>query len=334
MNDFTLLLTRGQYTMKHIAVINTGGTIAMSEDHTTGKVSPSSDNPLTAKSNLFSDLADLEVIDLFLKPSPHIRIDDMQTLSQFIHSISNRVDGVVVTHGTDTLEETAYYLELTLDLSIPIVVTGAMRSINEIGSDGLSNLRSAILVACDHESHDKGVKVVMNEEIHTATYVTKTHTTNLATFQTPTFGPNGIVSKNDVIYFQQLVRYEHYHVSSITKKVALIKAYAGMEADHILGVMNQGYDGLVIEGLGAGNLPPESVSAIDTLINEGKPVVMVSRAFNGITEDVYDYAGGGKQLHQKGVIFTLGLSGVKARIKLLVLLNSTDTIDIANAFTH
>ena len=197
-----------------------------------------------------------------------------------------------------------------------------MRSSNEIGADGLANLRSSLVVAVSDESSDKGVLVVMNDEAHTATYVTKTHTTNVATFQTPTFGPIGLVSKNEVIYFQRLLKEEHYEVNTIGKKVYLLKAYAGMGGELIDAVRKLGADGLVIEALGAGNLPPKTVPAIKQLLDENIPVVFVSRAFNGVTQDVYDYEGGGKRFCQEGVIFTTGLSGQKARIKLLVLLEA------------
>ena len=162
----------------------------------------------------------------------------------------------------------------------------------------------------------------MNDEVHTATYVTKTHTTNVATFQTPTFGPIGLVSKNSVIYFQKLIRAEHYEVNTTGKKVYLLKAYAGMDDELINAVLKIGADGLVIEALGAGNLPPKTVKAIKGCIENGIPVVFVSRAFNGVTQDVYDYEGGGKRFQQDGVIFTTGLSGQKARIKLMILLES------------
>ena len=197
-----------------------------------------------------------------------------------------------------------------------------MRSSNEIGSDGLANLRSALVVAASDKSVDKGVLVVMNDEAHTATYVTKTHTTNVATFQTPTFGPVGLVSKNEVIYFQKLINQEHYDVRKNSKKVYLLKAYAGMSGELIDAVREIGADGLVIEALGAGNLPPKTVPAVIKCLESGMPVVFVSRAFNGVTQDVYDYEGGGKRFHQNGVIFTTGLSGQKARIKLLVLLEA------------
>ena len=319
--------------MTKVLLINTGGTIAMSEDHTTGKVSPSSANPIHQQSNLFQNLAEITVVDLFNLPSPHMNEEKMLALSQYIQEEAGRFDGIVVTHGTDTLEETAYFLELTLDLVIPVVLTGAMRSSNEIGADGLANLRSSILVAAAPESRGKGVIVVMNEEIHAATYVTKTHTTNLATFQTPTFGPIGLISKNQVLYFQNIIRQEYYPLQAVKQKVALLKAFSGMDGSLIRAVGQAGFKGLILEGLGAGNMPPETVQAIEELIEQGLPVIMVSRAFNGVTEDVYDYRGGGKQLRQAGVIFAQGLSGVKARLKLLVHLNTEQKVDIEAAFT-
>lgn len=318
--------------MKKILLINTGGTIAMSQDQTTGKVSPTSDNPIHQQGHLLQNFADIDVLDFLNIPSPHMDLEKMLELSQLIQEKAKSYDGIVITHGTDTLEETAYFLELTLDLPIPIVVTGAMRSSNEIGSDGLANLRSAIFTAREDHSAQKGVLVVMNEEIHTATYVTKTHTTNLATFQTPTFGPIGILYKNQVTYFQELIRHEHYHLTTISQDVALLRAYAGMKADLFEAVLDHGYQGLVIEALGAGNLPPQIVPILEQFMEAQIPVVLVSRAFNGVTEDIYDYPGGGKRLSQMGVIFTQGLSGIKARIKLAVLLNAKEKVSIKQAF--
>ena len=295
----------------------------MSEDQKTGKVAPTETNPIGVGGNIFSYIADLYVEDLYHLASPQITEREMLGIKNRIEeAVKQGYDGVVVTHGTDTLEETAYYLELTLDINIPVVVTGAMRSSNEIGADGLANLRSSLVVATDDESSDKGVLVVMNDEVHTATYVTKTHTTNVATFQTPTFGPIGLVSKNNVIYFQKLVKEEHYEVNTTEKKVYLLKAYAGMDEKLINAVCDLGADGLVIEALGAGNLPPQTVSAVRNCIKKSIPVVFVSRAFNGVTQDVYDYEGGGKRFQQYGVIFTTGLSGQKARVKLMILLEA------------
>ncbi|MGX7108490.1 asparaginase [Facklamia miroungae] len=318
--------------MKKLLLINTGGTIAMSEDQTSGKVSPSSENPIITQSSFFNQFADITVEDLMNIPSPHMNEEMMLNLSNYIQSVCEQYEGIVVTHGTDTVEETAYFLELTLKIEIPVVLTGAMRSSNEIGSDGLANLRSSIFVARDDKSRGKGVLVVMNEEIHTATYVTKTHTTNVATFQTPTFGPIGLISKNQVIYFQESLHREYYPLNSISKKVALIKTYASMGPELFQAVLDNNFDGLVIEGLGAGNIPPETLQPIQELLDRKIPIVMVSRAFNGVTEDVYDYVGGGKQLKQMGIIYAQGLSGVKARLKLSAILNAEQKVDIAAAF--
>lgn len=310
---------------KKLLILHTGGTISMKEGED-GKVSPSNENPLLAALERLNHPAKLVQESLFNIPSPHINIEHWQQLKMRIEKAVNEenVDGVVITHGTDTLEETSYFLDLALNVNVPVAITGAMRSSNELGADGLINLQSAILVALNEESRDKGVLVVMNDEIHNAKFVTKTHTTNVATFQTPTFGPCGLVTKESVIFFQKLTAYERYPIQQVTKaNVQLLKAYAGMDSFLLEQLAKSKCDGVVIEALGAGNLPPSCLAGIEALVNANIPIVIVSRAFNGITQDVYDYVGGGKQLKQQGIIFTKGLSGQKARIKLMVLLNQT-----------
>ena len=157
--------------MKTILVLHTGGTISMSKV-AGGSVAPNKKNPLMEQEALFSGKVHLVVEDIFNIPSPHMTLERMFQLKERIQkAYSEPIDGVVITHGTDTLEETAYFLDITLEKKIPIVLTGAMRSSNEIGSDGLYNFISAIWTACSDESYDKGVLVVMNDEIHTARYV-------------------------------------------------------------------------------------------------------------------------------------------------------------------
>lgn len=321
--------------MKKLLLLHTGGTIAMKEDTSSGHIVPSQDNPLVELTKQFSHLAAFDQETFSQLPSPHVTQQHMFALSKRIKlAITQGYDGVVVTHGTDTLEETAYFLDLTVGTRLPIVVTGAMRASDELGTDSLINIQNAILVALDSNTQQKGVVVVMNDEIHCAKYVTKTHTTNLATFQTPTFGPLGIISKNRVLYFQQLTTHEHYNINELTHdNIHLIKAYAGLNSDLFHAINTPTTKGVVIEALGAGNLPPMCVDGIDALLNNNIPIVLVSRAFNGVTQDVYDYVGGGKQLHDKGVIFTTGLSGQKARLKLMVLLNCKLDTPLKNYFS-
>lgn len=135
-------------------------------------------------------------------------------------------DGFVVTHGTDTLEETAYFLDLTLDIEQPVIVTGAMRSFNEIGSDGLYNYISSLRTAKEPASCRRGVLVVFNDEIHTARNATKTHTSNIATFQSPNQGPTGFLTKDDIQYHHQVAHQDQFEKVDLHKKVGLIKAHS------------------------------------------------------------------------------------------------------------
>lgn len=161
----------------------------------------------------------------------------------------------MITHGTDTLEETAYLLDLTIDISQPIVITGAMRSSNEIGSDGLYNFISAIRVATSLEASDKGVMVVFNDEIHTARNVTKTHTSNINTFQSPNQGPLGILTKDRVQFYNRPYRQTVFPRIDESLNVPLIKAYMGMTKDVLEFYAQQNVQGIIIEALGQGNLP-------------------------------------------------------------------------------
>ncbi|PYZ94486.1 L-asparaginase [Salipaludibacillus keqinensis] len=310
--------------MKKILIIHTGGTIAMSEDKQTGEVKPNLENPLH---QLLTNLEDVEIsIEDFLNlPSPHMTIDHMVSLARRIDKrvSDHKFDGVVVTHGTDTLEETGYLLDLILKHSCPVVITGAMRSSNELGSDGPHNLLSSIRTAMSEDAGDKGVLVVLNDEIHTAKNATKTHTSNIATFQSPQYGPIGIVTKRGVHFHHSPTVNETFNIDTLSKKVLLIKAVAGMEREILDALCHIQLDGLVIEALGQGNMPPETVEPIKRLVKKGIPVVLVSRCFNGIVQDIYGYDGGGKQLKDLGVIFTNGLNGQKARIKLMVALEKT-----------
>ncbi|MGG2066396.1 asparaginase [Bacillus sp. S14(2024)] len=312
--------------MKKILVLHTGGTIAMEEDKETGVVQPGAQNPLLKFiPNLGEDI-DLIVEDVFHLPSPHMTPNEMLQLQVMIdEKVKNdNMQGVVITHGTDTLEETAYFLDLTVQADVPIVVTGAMRSSNELGADGLYNFLSAVKVASSEEAKGKGVLVVLNDEIHCATNVTKTHTSNVATFQSPQYGPIGMVTKRGVVFHQALVHHEKYAVTQITKNIVILKAYAGMDDTLLSAIEQLPVDGIIIEALGQGNLPPRTLPALQRLINKGIPVVLVSRCFNGIVQDVYSYEGGGKHLKNMGIIFTYGLNAQKARIKLLVGLEVTN----------
>lgn len=308
--------------MKKILVLHTGGTIAMKEDVLTGGVSPDVTNPLMDAPIHIDDDVELIVEDIFNLPSPHIAPEQMLQIKERIQLAHlSGIDGVVVTHGTDTLEETAFFLDTTIGNQLPIVITGAMRSSNEVGSDGLYNFESAIRVAKCDDAQKKGVLVVMNDEIHSARYVTKTHTTNVATFRTPTLGPIGLVTKNRILFMQELLESRQLDVDLVDGLIPIVKAYAGMHGELFEALAESNIDGLVIEALGAGNLPPQTLPPLKKLLAKQIPVVLVSRCFNGIAEPVYGYSGGGKELQEMGVIFCNSINSQKARIKLLIAKN-------------
>jgi L-asparaginase len=308
---------------KKILLIHTGGTISMHVSEDTGAVVPDQVNPLTKEHEKLERLAAITEIEAFNLPSPHMTPQHMLKLRNIILDQLTHAafDGVVITHGADTLEETAYFLDLTTKFESPIVLTGAMRSSNELGADGLYNLVAAIRVAGDDDARGKGVLVVMNDEIHHAANVTKTSTSSVATFQSPQYGPIGLVTKTMIHFHHAPIIREYVNVEQLDKRVAMLKVYAGMDADLVDAVLDAGYDGLVLEGLGQGNVPPAIVPSIQRLLQKRIPIVLVSRCFNGIAQGVYGYEGGGKQLEDMGVMYTTGLNGPKARLRLLIGLN-------------
>lgn len=305
--------------MKKLLVIHTGGTISMSQD-AENKVVTNEENPISKHQDVIGQYAKVEETNLFNIPSPHMTTECVSQLQYKIIQCEkdNKYDGYVITHGTDTLEETAFLLDLLLDIKSPIVITGAMRSSNEIGSDGLYNFISAIRVASSDDASNKGVMVVFNDEIHTARNVTKTHTSNINTFQSPNHGPLGVLTKDRVQFHHHPYRQTSYKLIEHRLQVPLIKSYMGMGSDLLDFYANKHVDGIVIEALGQGNLPTTCLPGLIHCLDNDIPIILVSRSFNGIVSPVYGYEGGGFDLFEKGVIFSNGLNGPKARLKLLV----------------
>ncbi|HDG4215043.1 TPA: asparaginase [Staphylococcus aureus] len=320
--------------MKHLLVIHTGGTISMSQDQS-NKVVTNDINPISLHQDVINQYAQIDELNPFNVPSPHMTIQHVKQLKDIIlEAVTNKYyDGFVITHGTDTLEETAFLLDLILGIEQPVVITGAMRSSNEIGSDGLYNYISAIRVASDEKARHKGVMVVFNDEIHTARNVTKTHTSNTNTFQSPNHGPLGVLTKDRVQFHHMPYRQQALENVNEKLNVPLVRAYMGLPGDIFSFYSREGIDGMVIEALGQGNIPPSALEGIQQLVSLNIPIVLVSRSFNGIVSPTYAYDGGGYQLAQQGFIFSNGLNGPKARLKLLVALsNNLDKAEIKSYF--
>ena len=322
--------------MKKIAIIFNGGTISMKIDEKIKAAVPSlSADEIMSMIPGVEDYAEIEAYTFSSMPSPHMTLETMLKLSKFTTELVERddIDGVVITHGTDTLEETAYLLDLTVKTKKPVVVTGAMRSGSELGYDGPLNLATSICTAISDEAVGRGVLVCFNGELNSASEVTKANSMALNAFRTPNFGPIGIVDNDNVIFYRDANYSEKYDVSEIKKQVALIKCVVDMDSSYIDYLIEKGYGGIVIEALGRGNVPPKMVEGIKKAIELEIPVVVVSRCFEGRVFESYGYEGGGKQLKNLGVIFGDTLPGQKARIKLILAINSGMNIhEVARVF--
>lgn len=316
--------------MYKVGVIFTGGTISMKVDERLKSAIPAlSDAEIMATVSGIDKIAEIESVHFGSFPSPYITIDRMFELAEQVKIFQGRedIDGIVITHGTDSLEETAYFLDLMNDSNKPVVVTGAMRNGSELGYDGPANLSAAICTACSEDSIGQGVLVVMNNQVYGADEVAKVHTMALDTFQSPDFGPLGIIDQDHVIYYRQRKYQPAAIAASEHKKVGLVKTVAGDDGVLIDYMIDHGYKGIVIEAMGRGNVPPDMVDSIDRAIQSNIPVVIVSRCLKGRVLDSYGYRGGGKDLRYRGVILGDNMSGQKARIKLMLLLNITTNME-------
>ncbi len=313
-----------------VGVIFTGGTISMKIDPNINAAIPAltSEEIMSMVTNI-ERFTSIEIINFDKLPGPQMTPEKMIELSKLVKATANRNDitGVVVTHGTDTLEETAYLLDLVINNEKPIIVVGAMRNSSELGYDGPSNLSAAISTAISPQARNKGVLVVMNNEVNAASEVTKTNTLSLDTFKSLQFGPLGVVDNNEVIFYRNITSRQHIITDRIESKVALIKCCSGMDSDFIYFCIEKEYKGIVIEAFGRGNVPLLMIDGIKRAIEHKIPVVVVSRCPIGRVLDSYGYPGAGKALKNLGVVFGGDLPGQKARIKLMLALCVTKNID-------
>jgi L-asparaginase len=308
-----------------LAIFFTGGTISMRIDAATGGAIPAlSGRDILAQVPGLDATAEFEVIDFARLPGPHWTPKGMMELAAAVQTklSSPAVAGAVVTHGTDTLEETAYLLDLVLNEEKPIVFVGAMRNSSELSWDGPENLRSAIRVAAEPQARNLGVIVAMNQQLIAASEVVKTHTESTDTFQSRDFGPIGFVDKDRVIVMRRPFDREHIAAPEIEERVDVIKMYIGADGRFIDYAVKDGARGLVIEGLGRGNVTVAALPAIERALAAGIPVIITSRCPRGRVLDTYAYEGAGKQLTRIGAILGGMLPSHKARIKLMLALGA------------
>ncbi|WP_195238304.1 asparaginase [Romboutsia sp. 1001285H_161024_C4] len=315
---------------KKVAIVFTGGTISMTVDKEIGAAIPtlSGEQIMSMVTNI-DKVAEIEVLNFDEIPGPHMTPERMMELKDYVNDLLIREDicGVVITHGTDSLEETAYFLDLTITSIKPVIVTGAMRSSSELGYDGPSNLSAAVCTAISDDAIGKGVLIVLNNEVLLASEATKTNTLSLNTFKSLTSGPLGIIDCNELVLYKDVVNRSIIDTDKVESKVALFKSVVGMDDELIKFATDNGYKGIVIEAMGRGNIPPKMYEGVKYAREKDIPVVIVSRCHSGRVFDSYGYLGSGRDLKNLGCIFGGELPGQKARIKLMLALGKTNDLD-------
>ncbi|RFU63153.1 asparaginase [Peribacillus saganii] len=305
-----------------ISLITTGGTIA-SKETKNGMLSSGalSGDELAALCKLPDDI-EIRIVDFMKVPSMHMNFHRMLALRDAINKELEDPDvtGVVVTHGTDSLEETAYFLDIVTEDKRPIVVTGSQRSPQEVGTDVYSNLRNSIYAAANPLLENGGVVVVFNERIYSAKYVKKVHASNLQGFESFGYGYLGIIDNDVVSIYQKPLHREFFSVQNEIPRVDIIKCHTGADGLFIDASVAVGAKGIILEGVGRGQVTPQMVSSIQKALDSGTNIVITTSAEEGKVHPAYDYEGSAFDLKERGVILGADYDSKKARIKLAVLL--------------
>lgn len=322
-----------------ITVLSLGGTVAMAADERGGGVVPAlGAEELIAAVPELEAAARIETRNFRQLPGAHLSLGDLTAAAAEITAcINGGADGVVVTQGTDTIEETAFVLDLLIRQEAPVVVTGALRHPGLAGADGPANLLAAVQVAASVQARGLGAVVVMNDEIHAARFVRKTHTMNPGAFTSPALGPVGWIAEGVPVVATRpagaLPPIDSLSDKGEIPAVALLTMALGDDGRMCETLAGAGYAGCVIEALGGGHVP-EAVAARLEGLARSMPVVLASRTGSGeVLKDTYGFPGSERDLRAKGLIRAGWLTGVKARLLLALVLGAgAERDDITRAF--
>jgi L-asparaginase len=329
-----------------IGLLFTGGTISMKLDPATGAAVPA----MGAADILehvpgLGDITDFEVEDLSRLPGPHVTPEHMWNLARRATSwlLRPEIRGLVITHGTDTIEETAYLLDLLLTTDKPVVLVGAMRTVSDASWDGPANLMAATRVAASPAALGQGVTVVMSDQILPARDVRKVHTEAATSFAAPEFGPLGAVDAGQVVFHRTISGRPTWQaqdaapglrVARLEPRVELIQCFTGMDDRPIHSATASGARGLALIGFGRGNVPPAIMPALTTATAGGLLVTVSSRSGAGRVAPRYGYDGGGQQLLERGAVLAGSLSGAKARLLMMAILSFAADLTEARALVR
>jgi L-asparaginase len=318
-----------------VSVLALGGTIA-STGAGAGVTPTLTADQLVESVPGLADAARIQADTFRQVPSPELTLVDLVALAREIERRINAGDtGVVVTQGTNTIEETAFTLDLVVDSDAPVVVTGAMRNPTLAGADGPANLLAAVSTAASPQARGLGTLVVFADEIHAARYVRKAHTQSIMPFCSSPIGPIGWVSEGAVRIGARPVGRRHLELGEISEAppVALLTFGSGDEGLLATAVAPAGYRGLVVEATGGGHVTARSVEALERLAHQ-MPVVLASRTGAGeVLSRTYSFVGSEVDLAERGLINAGAMTAARARALLRLLLAADATLDdVGQAF--
>lgn len=313
--------------LPRVIILATGGTIAgqgasnLKAAYVPGKIPVEDLLKAVPEINNFANVKGEQISNM---ASQNMTVENWLRLSKRINEIfkNNEADGVVITHGTDTQEETAYFMDLTVQSDKPVVLVGSMRPATGMSQDGNRNLLDAVVIAADPKSQGKGVMLAMNETIFDARDVTKTNTTNMSTFQSRNFGPIGLIYDFKVSYYYQSTRNpkEKFDVTkqTVLPKVEIVYGYADASPAMVNAAVADGAKGIVYAGVGNGNFNVANGKALEEASKKGVKVCRAARAGSGrvtLDNEVDDKA--------LGFVVSDDLNPQKARILLMLALTKT-----------
>ncbi|MHB2209664.1 asparaginase [Methylobacterium sp. CM6257] len=318
-----------------IAVVATGGTIAMKLDPTTHAPVPAlSGEDLVSAVPKLKDIATIAVTEFSNVPSDYMGPDRWPALSRKVEEIlaDPEVRGVIVLHGTDTLDQTAYFLDLTLKSEKPVVLVGAQRNASDWDADGPRNLLNAARQILADGSAGMGVTVTLNHHINAAREVRKTHTSNVETFNSGEAGILGYVDEDRVVFSRKSLRRQTLPLPERMPRIDLVSMYAGADGSQVRHAAESGAEAIVVEAYGWGNMNAEMHDAIAEVIAKGVPVIVATKVYDGRALPVYGFKGGGNTLLKAGAVFAGDLTPDKARVLTLIVLPTTKDRAALQAF--
>ena len=311
-------------SLPNVVIVSTGGTIAEKVSASAGGAVPAlTGSDLVAAVPSLSKMANIGTVNFCNIDSSHMTPAIWAKLSRTVDAVlaRNDVAGVVVTHGTDTMAEGAWFLDITLQSNKPVVFTGAMRNASETAPDGPGNLQGAVAQVISPNAQDWGVTVTLNQYVNSARDVLKTQTTNLQTFQSFEKGYLGYVVGNKAVNrFNDRLHRVRIPLHEPLPEVYYLSMFAGDDGCLVRAAVDAGAVGIVYSAVGAGNVNPPTMKAIEYALSKNIPVVICTRVFEGDVEPAYGDVGGGADLLKHGCILSPGLDGPKARILLMLAL--------------